>query len=273
MKSVSKEIMNCVTSDVDTGCETTTMINEPIMTPDEQRMALKRDVARIARELAWHVVGHAGPAAKAQLTRRRDEEARRQASEDDKRVADEWKIVSVFCELVDSTVKIKRDTFRSYIESITSNAGFDISHCDEYMSNMAEKMFNDNRCNWGRIVVLYAFAAEFSRFVTIARSSTLLAKIAIAQNIGRAVGEFVARNLSDWIAEKGGWMSMTNLPLTTTTSSLSLRRWMVLDTIISDIGFVAIAWLVYKSVVTWARFSRHLYATIASRLSNDVGGS
>lgn len=258
-------------SDVDTGCET--KMEEPTTTtPEERKMTLKRDVARIARQLASHVVGGALPTVEAQPTRRRDEEARRQASEEDKRVAEEWKIVSVFCELVDSTVKIKRDIFHSYIKSITSDAGFDIWHCDECMSNMAEKMFNDNRCNWGRIVVLYAFAAEFSRFVTVARSGTLLAKIAIAQNIGRAVGEFVARNLSDWIADKGGWMSMTNLALTT-TSSLSLRRWMVLDTIINDIGFVAIAWLVYESTLTWVRFSRHLYATIASRLANDVGGS
>ena len=54
--------------------------------------------------------------------------------------------------------------------------------------------FRDGRCNWGRIVAVYAFAAVLGKECPAAR-----------EKVAESTGCFVAEHLSQWICQQGGW--------------------------------------------------------------------
>ena len=66
----------------------------------------------------------------------------------------------------------------------------------------ADGLFIDGRCNWGRIVTLYAYSAFLANYCASNHVSQELIR-----KIGETVGIYVSVYLSTWICGQGGWVS------------------------------------------------------------------
>ena len=74
--------------------------------------------------------------------------------------------------------------------------------CQSFVAS-ADKLFLDRRCNWGRIVALYAYAASLADYCASNHVSQDLVR-----KIGETVGNYVCVRLADWIFVHGGWVSI-----------------------------------------------------------------
>lgn len=70
-------------------------------------------------------------------------------------------------------------------------------------TNIIDEMFSDKHYNWGRIVAVYAFAARLAKYCVDENMNDYCPQIATY------LGDYVAENLAEWIAEHGGWVSNT----------------------------------------------------------------
>ena len=95
--------------------------------------------------------------------------------------------------------KDKEEVFQSFTEklSLTEANGFGV------LKQVADEVFGVDEVNWGRIVALYAFGGF------VARNACENKMTSIANYTGEYLGKYVARNLSDWIEKRGGWVSFT----------------------------------------------------------------
>ena len=74
--------------------------------------------------------------------------------------------------------------------------------CQSFVAS-ADKLFLDRRCNWGRIVTLYAYAASLADYCASNHVNQDLVR-----KIGETVGNYVCVHLTDWICIQGGWVSI-----------------------------------------------------------------
>ena len=104
------------------------------------------------------------------------------------------KMRSTVAKIIDT----KASVFESFITklSLTDTDGFNM------LQNVADEMFRVGKNNWGRIVALYAFGGFVAKHATENKMTS------ISMYIGDYLGKYVAKNLSRWIEEKGGWVTI-----------------------------------------------------------------
>ena len=74
------------------------------------------------------------------------------------------------------------------------------SICESFVL-VADHVFVDKRCNWGRIVTLYAFGACL--VISCANRSIVPD---LSSEIGETMGAYMADNVAEWIYVQGGWI-------------------------------------------------------------------
>ena len=72
------------------------------------------------------------------------------------------------------------------------------------IQNIAKELFRDCQFNWGRIITLYAFAAELASFGERNSSNEKIGEY--ARFVGNEVGNFIGLNSAQWIDDQGGWV-------------------------------------------------------------------
>ncbi len=70
------------------------------------------------------------------------------------------------------------------------------------LRTVGDEMLADGRKNWGRLVALYAFAAEWARHLVSTEQSCDLTALAAA------FAQFVNDRFGQWIMDNGGWVSI-----------------------------------------------------------------
>lgn len=81
----------------------------------------------------------------------------------------------------------------------------DTTACRQTFEAVANELFADGHYNWGRIAMLYAFAAWLAKLPS--DHCLTDAKDEVAQAIADAAGDYVAKRLASWIYQQGGWVS------------------------------------------------------------------
>jgi Apoptosis regulator proteins, Bcl-2 family len=81
----------------------------------------------------------------------------------------------------------------------------DATMCQQTFEAVANELFNDGHYNWGRIAMLYAFAAWLAKHPSDQPSAGGNDEVALA--VAEAAGVYVTRRLCTWICQQGGWVS------------------------------------------------------------------
>ena len=70
------------------------------------------------------------------------------------------------------------------------------------LSTIADDLFRDKTCNWGRIISLFTFCG------TLAKQSALKDMYKTIDDIALFLCSYIANNLTEWIYKQGGWVSI-----------------------------------------------------------------
>ena len=70
------------------------------------------------------------------------------------------------------------------------------------LSTIADDLFQDKTCNWGRIIPLFTFCG------TLAKQSASTDMYKTIDDIALFLGSYIADNLTEWIYKQGGWVSI-----------------------------------------------------------------
>lgn len=89
------------------------------------------------------------------------------------------------------------NTFKRMVKQL--NIG-NIQSSKSCLNKVAEELFSDNVCNWGRIVTLYAFAGE------VAKSLQPDFGDKVNDEVADELSRFVNQRLSQWINQQKGWV-------------------------------------------------------------------
>ena len=73
--------------------------------------------------------------------------------------------------------------------------------CESFVA-VADELFKDKKCHWGRVFTLYAFAACLAD-VCAAKDNGL----DLMRKLGETLTNYVSDNLTGWISKQGGWVS------------------------------------------------------------------
>jgi len=99
-------------------------------------------------------------------------------------------------------------TFESIIRKVGVQAE-DHKHvanvCRQTFTAVANELFADGHYNWGRVIVLYAFAGWLAKHPS--GSLLELGNDNVSKAVASATGDFVACKLTSWICHQGGWVS------------------------------------------------------------------
>jgi len=109
-------------------------------------------------------------------------------------------IISTLRRTVDQVSDRHEILFASIVKKL--HIGEEGTNCESFGS-VADEMFADKHYNWGRIVTLYAFAGWLAKHCVDNRIDGDW-----VNRIGEVCGDYVAENLSQWIASQGGWVSV-----------------------------------------------------------------
>lgn len=104
-----------------------------------------------------------------------------------------------FCKTMRKTVKEVSDRHDIALSSMVNRLHIDDDNMFETFINVANEIFDDGRINWGRIVVVYAFASRLTSHFR-KKDSNQDEKIALY------VGKYVGNKLGLWILDNGGWV-------------------------------------------------------------------
>lgn len=72
-------------------------------------------------------------------------------------------------------------------------------NCKDTFFTIADEIFRDGVCNWGRVICVYAFGGQLGKYCAEHNMGH------IVDTIGQFVGEYVTKNLSFWIGKHGGY--------------------------------------------------------------------
>ncbi|KAJ8030318.1 Apoptosis regulator Bcl-2 [Holothuria leucospilota] len=64
-----------------------------------------------------------------------------------------------------------------------------------------DSIFKDGAYSWGRIVMVYVFAARLAKYCRTRGRDKI-----VVEDLGRYAGDYVAYHLKHWIEEQGGWV-------------------------------------------------------------------
>ena len=68
------------------------------------------------------------------------------------------------------------------------------------LSTIADDLFRDKTCNWGRIISLFTFCG------TLAKQSASKDMYKAIDDIALFLGSYIADNFTVWISKQGGWV-------------------------------------------------------------------
>lgn len=104
-----------------------------------------------------------------------------------------------FCKTMRKTVKEVSDRHDIALKSMVNKLNLDNGNTFQTFVNVADEIFEDGQINWGRIIVVFAFAARLT--ASLRRNhSTFEDKVALY------VGKYVGNKLGRWILDNGGWV-------------------------------------------------------------------
>ena len=75
------------------------------------------------------------------------------------------------------------------------------------LGTIADDLFRDKTCNWGRIISLFTFCG------TLAKQSASKEMYTTIDAIALFLGLYIADNLSEWIYQQGGWIRIVMMNL------------------------------------------------------------
>ena len=101
--------------------------------------------------------------------------------------------------VIERLLSSNENTFKRMVKQL--NIG-NIQSSKSCLNKVAEELFSDNVCNWGRIVTLYAFAGE------VAKSLQPDFGDKVNDEVADELSRFVNQRLSQWINQQKGWDSM-----------------------------------------------------------------
>jgi Apoptosis regulator proteins, Bcl-2 family len=109
--------------------------------------------------------------------------------------------------IVDMVSSRHHAVFESIISKVgvrAENQQTDVVMCQTTFDKVAHELFADSHYNWGRIVMLYAFAAWLAKHPSGKPEKD--GNDEVAKLISSATGDFVSGELSTWIVHQGGWV-------------------------------------------------------------------
>jgi hypothetical protein len=110
--------------------------------------------------------------------------------------------------IVDEMSERHKMVFESVVHKVgvrNKSQPVDTAMCQQMFDAVADELFADEQYNWGRISTVYAFAAWLAKHPS--DYPVTEGKDEVAQAIADIAGNYVARRLSTWICEQGGWVS------------------------------------------------------------------
>lgn len=113
-------------------------------------------------------------------------------------VEDEKKSPDRFCKTMRKTVKEISDRHDITLKAMVNKLNMGNGNTFQTFINVADEIFEDGQINWGRVIVVYAFAARLTAHVR-QRFPDYEEKIALY------VGKYVGNKLGHWILAQGGW--------------------------------------------------------------------
>ena len=94
------------------------------------------------------------------------------------------------------------------LKSMVNKLNLSDSNTFETFIHVADEIFEDGQVNWGRVIVVYAFAARLTQHLRKSRPE-------YEEKIALYVGKYVGNKLGRWIVDNGGWVSL-RVPLIST---------------------------------------------------------
>lgn len=76
--------------------------------------------------------------------------------------------------------------------------------CEEEFRESMNAIFEDGECNWGRIVMVYVFAARLAKHLEDEHKSEYVDELI------SMTGDYVDVELTHWIQKQGGWVSLVS---------------------------------------------------------------
>ena len=96
---------------------------------------------------------------------------------------------------VDERYQISLNGLITSLRFDTENGG------EEAFNESLNSLFEEGPCNWGRIIMVYVFAARLARYCEDRHKSEYV------DNLVSISGKYVAERLTHWIQQQGGWVS------------------------------------------------------------------
>lgn len=104
-----------------------------------------------------------------------------------------------FCKTMRKTVKEVSDRHNIALKSMVNRLNIDDGNTFVTFTNVADEIFEDGQINWGRIIVVFAFAARLTESLRKNNSAQ-------EDKIALYVGKYVGNKLGRWILDNGGWV-------------------------------------------------------------------
>jgi len=104
-----------------------------------------------------------------------------------------------FCKTMRKTVKEVSDRHDIVLKSMVNKLNIDDGNMFQTFINVADEIFEDGQINWGRIIVVYAFAARLTSHFRKNNTNQ-------DEKVALYVGKYVGNKLGRWILDNGGWV-------------------------------------------------------------------
>ena len=104
-----------------------------------------------------------------------------------------------YCKTMRKTVKEVSDRHDIVLKSMVNKLNLGDNNMFQTFINVADEIFEDGQINWGRVIVVYAFAARLVAHFRNSNSEHI-------EKVALYVGKYVANKLGRWILDNGGWV-------------------------------------------------------------------
>src|SRR6218665_193981 len=99
------------------------------------------------------------------------------------------------------TVKDVSQKHEKVFNGMARKLGFTNQVVTTVLGSVLDEVFSDGQYNWGRLVMVYAFAGWMARHCALNDMHEYV------QRIAHTAGLYVANKLASWIENNGGWVS------------------------------------------------------------------
>ena len=113
-----------------------------------------------------------------------------------------------FCKTMRKTVKEVSDRHDIALKSMVNRLNVGENNTFQTFVNVADEIFEDGQINWGRVIVVYAFAARLVAHFSMKEPEVdIKSSPGIKEKISLYVGKYVGSKLGRWILDNGGSVS------------------------------------------------------------------